>query len=143
MPAIGAEGDLRDGAQVAEITGLVPDTAYPKGTRFIVRREIPHPGAQLSLFDTIEGFRHQVWPPTPPPGGESIQYLDVRHRAHARVEDRIRTGKDSGFGRFPSRLFAINAAWLELALAGIDLLPECRARTVAPPVRPHPGSGEG
>jgi hypothetical protein len=32
------------------------------------------------------------------------------------------TGKDSGFGRFPSRQFAINAAWLELALVGIDLL---------------------
>jgi hypothetical protein len=45
-----------------------------------------------------------------------------RHRAHARGEDRIRTGKDCGFGRFPSRLFAINAARLELALVGIDLL---------------------
>jgi hypothetical protein len=42
--------------------------------------------------------------------------------AHARVEDRIRCGKDSGFGRFPSRQFGINAAWLELALLGIDLL---------------------
>ena len=57
-----------------------------------------------------------------PHGGGSIQYLEVRHRGHARVEDRIRTGKDSGFGRFPSRQFAINAAWLELALTGIDLL---------------------
>jgi hypothetical protein len=46
----------------------------------------------------------------------------LRHRGHARVEDRIRCGKDSGFGRFPSRQFAINAAWLELALTGIDLL---------------------
>jgi len=45
-----------------------------------------------------------------------------RHRCHARVEDRIRTGKTTGFGRFPSRQFAINAAWLELALTGIDLL---------------------
>jgi hypothetical protein len=43
-------------------------------------------------------------------------------RAQARVGDGIRTRKDSGFGRFPSRLFAINAAWLELALVGIDLL---------------------
>ena len=51
-----------------------------------------------------------------------MQLLELRHRAHARVEDRIRTGKDSGFGRFPSRQFAINAAWLELALIGIDLL---------------------
>jgi hypothetical protein len=46
----------------------------------------------------------------------------VQHRCHARVEDRIRTGKTTGFGRFPSRQFAINQAWLELALAGIDLL---------------------
>ena len=38
------------------------------------------------------------------------------------VEDRIRTGKDTGFGRFPSRVFAINQAWLQLALTGIDLI---------------------
>jgi hypothetical protein len=87
-----------------------------------VRREHPHPGAQLSLFDTIEGLRHQVIATDTPVGHGSIQHLETRHRAHARVEDRIRTGKDTGFGRFPSRTFAINAAWLELALTGIDLL---------------------
>jgi hypothetical protein len=57
-----------------------------------------------------------------PPGNGSVQYLEARHRGHARVEDRIRTGKDTGFGRFPSRVFSINAAWLQLALTGIDLL---------------------
>ena len=122
IPAIDADGDLRDGAEICEITGLVPADGYPTGTRFIVRRERPHPGAQLTLFDTIEGMRHQVMATDTPPGGGSIQYLEARHRAHARVEDRIRTGKDTGFGRFPSRVFAINAAWLELALTGIDLL---------------------
>jgi hypothetical protein len=55
-----------------------------------------------------------------------VQLLELRHRAHARVEDRIRTGKDSGFGRSPSRLFAINQEWLELALIGIDLLAYAR-----------------
>jgi hypothetical protein len=122
IPAITADDDLRDGAQIAEITGLVPDAGYPPGTRFIVRREVPHPGAQLSLFDTVEGFRHQVLATDTPPGHGSIQFLEARHRAHARVEDRIRTGKDTGFGRFPSRAFAINQAWLELALAAQDLL---------------------
>jgi Transposase DDE domain group 1 len=122
IPALDADGQLRDGAHICEITGLVPDDGYPPGTRFIVRRERPHPGAQLTLFDTIEGFRHQVMATDTPAGHGSIQYLEARHRAHARVEDRIRCGKDSGFGRFPSRLFAINAAWLELALTGIDLL---------------------
>ena len=63
--------------------------------------------------DTPPGHRY---------GGGSIQYLEARHRGHARVEDRIRCGKDTGFGRFPSRTFAINAAWLQLALTGIDLL---------------------
>src|SRR5438552_8736151 len=67
-------------------------------------------------------MRHQVMATDTPPGGGSIQYLEARHRAHARVEDRIRSGKDSGFGRFPSRVFAINQAWLELALTGIDLI---------------------
>lgn len=122
VPAIDADGEPRDGAQVCELTGLVPADGYPAGTRFIVRRERPHPGAQLSLFDTIEGMRHQVMATDTPPGHGSIQYLEARHRAHARVEDRIRTGKDTGFGRFPSRTFTINAAWLELALTAIDLL---------------------
>ncbi|MDM4718467.1 IS1380 family transposase [Micromonospora sp. WMMA1363] len=125
VPALNADGQPRDGAQVCEITGLLPADLranYPDGTRFIVRRERPHPGAQLSLFDTIEGFRHQVMATDTGPGNGSIQHLEARHRAHARVEDRIRTGKDTGFGRFPSRVFAINAAWLELALCAIDLL---------------------
>jgi len=122
IPALDSDGDLRDGAEICEITGPLGAGGYPTGTRFIVRRERPHPGAQLSLFDTIEGMRHQVMATDTPPGNGSIQYLEARHRAHARVEDRIRTGKDTGFGRFPSRIFAINRAWLELALTGIDLL---------------------
>jgi Transposase DDE domain group 1 len=125
VPALDADGDPRDGAEVSEITGLISADLranYPAGTRFLVRRERPHPGAQLSLFDTVEGFRHQVIATDTPPGNGSIQFLEARHRAHARVEDRIRTGKDTGFGRFPSRVFAINAAWLELALTAIDLL---------------------
>lgn len=60
VPALEADGELRDGAEICEITGAVPDDGYPQGTRFIVRREQPHSGAQLSLFDTIEGMRHQV-----------------------------------------------------------------------------------
>lgn len=40
----------RDGAEVAEVPALVPDWA-PKATRAIVRRERPHPGASLRLWD--------------------------------------------------------------------------------------------
>ncbi len=59
---------------------------------------------------------------TPFAGGGSAQFLEVRHRGHATVEDHIRTGQSTGFGRFPSRHFALNAAWFELSLTAIDLL---------------------
>jgi len=120
--AIDTDDGVRDGAQVADLTGLLDGAGFPAGTRFIVRRERPHPGAQLDLFDTVEGFRHQLIATDSPAGTGALAWLDARHRAHARVEDRIRTGKDTGFGRFPSRQANINAAWLELALTGIDLL---------------------
>ncbi|MEV6742360.1 IS1380 family transposase [Streptomyces sp. NPDC051104] len=121
-PALEQDGSLRKGAEVAELTGMVDLDGYPAGTRIIVRRERPHPGAQLSLFDLDEGMRHQVFLTDTPYGEGSVQQLEVRHRAHARVEDRIRCGKSTGFGRFPSRHFQINVAWLELALTAVDLL---------------------
>lgn len=122
-PALDQDGTLRDGAEVAELTGLVDLDGYPAGTRIIVRRERPHPGAQLSLFDQDEGLRHQVFlTDTPYPSGGSAQFLEVRHRGHATVEDHIRCGKTTGFGRFPSRHFGVNTVWLELSLTAIDLL---------------------
>ena len=48
--------------------------------------------------------------------------LEARHRAHARVEDRIRVAKDSGLRRFPSREYAINDAWLTIVTIAADLL---------------------
>jgi thioesterase domain-containing protein len=67
-PALNQDGTLRDGAEVAELTGMIDLDGYPTGTPIIVRREGPHPGAQLSLFDQDEGLRHQVFltdTPTP------------------------------------------------------------------------------
>ena len=125
VAALDGDGSLRGGAELVELTDhLDPGVlaSFPAGTRLICRRERPHPGPQLSLFDQVNGMRHQVFATDTPHGAGSIQFLEVRHRCHARVEDRIRTGKTTGFGRFPSRTFAINAAWLELALTGIDLL---------------------
>jgi DDE family transposase len=121
-PAIEADGELRDGAEVAELTGMLPDLAaagWPDRMRVIVRRERPHPGAQLSFSDA-HGYRFQAFATDTPVG--QLPHLEARHRAHARVEDRIRTGKDTGLGRFPSRQFNINAVWLELSLLGCDLL---------------------
>jgi hypothetical protein len=121
--AIDADGRVRDGATVAELTGLLPAGAlidYPPGTRILVRRERPHPGAQLSLFEHRDGWRYQCF--ATDTGAGQLAFLDARHRAHARVEDRIRTGKATGLGRFPSRTFAINAAWLTTVMLAVDLL---------------------
>ena len=112
-PAIDADGDVREHADVVEITGLLPDTlreAWPAGMRVIVRREHPHPGAQLSLFEERDGWRYQAFVTNTTTG--QVGFLEARHRAHARVEDRIRVAKDSGLGRFPSREYGINTAWL-------------------------------
>jgi hypothetical protein len=121
-PAVETDGQVRDGADVAELTGLLPDltaAGWPPGMRVIVRRERPHPGAQLTFSDA-GGWRFQAFATNTKVG--QLAALEARHRAHARVEDRIRCGKDTGLGRFPSRPFPINQVWLELALAGIDLL---------------------
>jgi hypothetical protein len=121
-PAVQVDGSLREGADVAELTGMLPgltEAGWPPGMRVIVRRERPHPGAQLTFSD-IHGYRFQTFATNTKVG--QLAQLEARHRAHARVEDRIRTGKDTGYGRFPSRHFAINAVWLELALSAADLI---------------------
>ena len=59
--------------------------------------------------------------PADSPVGQ-LAFLEARHRAHARVQDKIRTGKQTGLGRFSSREFAINAVWLQLALTAADLI---------------------
>ncbi len=121
-PACNADGEPRDGADVAELTGLLPDltcAGWPQGMRVLVRRERPHPGAQLTLAD-VDGWRYQCFATDTTIG--QLAWLEARHRAHARVEDRIRCGKDLGLGRPPSRQFNINAVWLELALTAADLI---------------------
>ena len=121
-PAVEADGGVRDGADVAELTRVLPRrllAEYPAGMRVIVRRERPHPGAQLTFSD-VDGWRFQTFATDTPTG--QLADLEARHRAHARVEDRIRCGKETGIGRFPSRHYPINAAWLELSLAAADLL---------------------
>ena len=105
-PALKADGQVREGGEVAEITGLLNLDGWPTGMRVILRRERPHPGAQLSLFEAHDGWRYQAFATNTTSG--TLQFLEARHRAHARVEDRIRHAKDSGLGRFPSREFAIN-----------------------------------
>jgi Transposase DDE domain group 1 len=122
-PAIDTDGDPREAAAVAELTGLLPAVMfadYPAEMRVIVRRERPHPGAQLDLIETRDGWRYTCFATDTQIGQHA--WLDARHRCHARVEDRIRCGKDTGLSRFPSQRFAINQAWLTCVLTAIDLI---------------------
>jgi hypothetical protein len=119
-PAIDADGGVRNGAQVAELTGLLTLAGWPTGMRVIVRRERPHPGAQLSLFEERDGWRYTAFVTNTTVG--ALQWLEARHRAHARVEDRIRCAKDTGLRRLPSREFAVNQAWCLAAALAADLI---------------------
>jgi hypothetical protein len=119
-PAINADGGVREGADVAELTGLLHLDGWPAGMRVIVRRERPHPGAQLSLFEEADGWRYTAFITNTAVG--ALQWLEARHRAHARVEDRIRCAKDTGLRRLPSREFAINQAWCAAAAIAADLI---------------------
>ena len=115
-PAIDDEGEPRHAGEVAELD--VRLEGWPEGTRAICRREAPHPGAQLRLWDS-DGWRHQV---TLTNSAGDALVLELRHRRHARVENCIKALRDSGLDRMPFRSFAANQAWLELVLAGADLL---------------------
>jgi hypothetical protein len=117
--AVDADGDVREHADVAELTGLLMLPGWPQRMRVIVRREHPHPGAPLSLFEHHDGWRYQAFVTNTPVG--QLALLEARHRAHARVEDRIRHAKDTGLGRLPSREYTINQAWLTCVTLAADL----------------------
>jgi hypothetical protein len=114
--AVDGEGEARHRGEVAELDVSIP--GWPPGTRAICRREQPHPGAQPRLWDT-DGFRHQVVLTN---SAGDILDLELRHRRHARVENAIKALRDTGLDRMPFRRFTANEAWLELVLAGADLL---------------------
>jgi hypothetical protein len=119
VQAIDADGAERDGAWVAELTAQLDLSAWPQGTRLICRRERPHPGAQFTIFDE-HGYRYTCFLTDQP--DHDIAKLELRHRRRARVEDKIRTGKDTGMRNLPHHAFEHNQTWLELSLIAQDLL---------------------
>jgi hypothetical protein len=133
--ALDENGEARplDKAAVIELTGLLRESnggdrldTWPPGMRIIVRREKPHPGAQLSLFEQHEGWRYQVIATNTPATTRGhlgqIAVLEARHRAQARVENCIRTAKATGMGHLPSKKASINQTWLTAVAMACDLL---------------------
>lgn len=119
VSALDQDGSARKNGEVCEITGMVDLSAWPEGSRLIVRRERPHPGAQLSFTDH-DGYRFQaILTDQPDP---DIAVLECRHRQHAHVEDRIRDDKDTGLSKFPFKEFQLNEVWLEIVMLAHDLI---------------------
>jgi hypothetical protein len=120
--AYDADRQVRDGAWVAELTGLLDLSSWPKGMRVIVRKERPHPGAQLRFTD-LDGHRFTCFVTGTRPGGSRGQLadLELRHRRRARCEDRIRCAKDTGLRNLPMHGFAANQVWLELVALACEL----------------------
>jgi hypothetical protein len=117
-PAIGQDGETREGAWVAEITDALDLAGWPERCRVIVRRERPHPGAQLSFSDH-DG--HRFLATLTDLDGDAIE-LECLHRARANSEDRIRNAKQTGLENLPFRDFDHNAVWVEISLIAQDLI---------------------
>ncbi|MEU0681295.1 IS1380 family transposase [Streptomyces albogriseolus] len=116
--AIETNGEVRDGAWVAELTGRLLD-GWPTGMRLIVRKERPHPGAQLRITDA-DGMRITCFATNT--SGRPIAELELRHRLRARAEDRIRAARATGLRNLPLHHTAQNKVWLEIVQIALDLL---------------------
>jgi hypothetical protein len=125
LPAVdNIDGSVRNDLQVAEVTGLLRQrldrSGWPKNMRIFVRRRRLPPGQQHTLFD-LDGYAYSAFA-TNTTSGMSIQLLDARHRGHARVEDDVRTTKDTGLAHLPSHHFTVNQAWCTAVAIAVDLL---------------------
>jgi hypothetical protein len=118
-PAYDAGRQVRPGAWVAELTGLLDLTGWPAGMRVIVRKERPHPGAQLRFTD-LDGHRFTCFATDAKKG--QLADLELRHRRRARCEDRIRNAKDTGLRNLPLHSFDQNQVWCELVAMASELL---------------------
>ncbi len=119
VAALDQDGTERENGEVVEITDRLELTGWPEGSRLIVRRERPHPGAQLSFTDH-NGYRFQAI--LTDQSDQHIAMLERRHRQRARVEDRIRDDKDTGLAKFPFKEFALNEVWLQIVMLAHDLI---------------------
>jgi len=117
-PAYDADGGVRDGAWVAEATGLLDLSRWPPGIRVIVRKERPHPGAQLRLTDR-DGLRITAFATNSRRG--QLPDLELRHRRRARAEDRIRAAKDTGLQNLPLYGFDQNRIWCAIVQLALEL----------------------
>lgn len=117
-PAYNADGGIRDGAYVAELTDLLDLSGWPAGMRVIARKERPHPGAALRLTD-VDGMRVTAFATNTRSG--QLPDLELRHRRRARAEDQIRICKDTGLANLPLHGFDQNRIWCALVMLAAEI----------------------
>lgn len=112
QPTLDQSGKDRNDAWVINATDVIPLTDYPPATNLFLRAEPLHPGAQPTLLDT-DGHRITAFLTNSPRWHGP--FLDARHRARGRCENRIKTLKNTGLGKLPFFDFAANQAWANIA----------------------------
>ena len=117
-PAYDSAGGIRDGAWVAELTGMLNLTGWPKGMRVIARKERPHPGAQLRITDA-DGLRVTAFATNTVRG--QLPDHELRHRRRARAEDRIRCAKDTGLRNLPLHSLNQNRVWCAIVTLAAEI----------------------
>jgi hypothetical protein len=117
-PAYNSDENPREGAWVAEATGVLDLSDWPNGMRVIVGKERPHPGAQLRFTDH-DGLRLTAFITNTRVG--QLADLELRHRRRARCEDRIRIAKDTGLENLPLHGFAQNQIWFAVVALAVEL----------------------
>lgn len=118
-PTYDAERQVREGAWIADITGMLDTAGWPKGMRILIRKERAHPGAQLRVTD-LDGHRLTAFATNTARG--QLADLELRHRRRARAEDRIRAARATGLRNLPFHDTAQNQIWLEIVQLALDLL---------------------
>jgi hypothetical protein len=131
-PAYDSERRVRPGAWVAELTGMLDLSSWPAGMRVIVRKERPHPGAQLRFTD-LDGHRFTCFATST--RGRQLADLELRHRRRARCEDRIRAAKDTGLRNLPLHGYAQNQIWCEIVTLACELLAWMQLLALTGPAR--------
>jgi Transposase DDE domain group 1 len=131
-PAYDADGQVRPAAWVTELTGMLDLSSWPEGMRVIVRKERPHPGAQLRFTD-IGGHRFTCFATDARRG--QLPDLELRHRRRARCEDRIRAAKDTGLRNLPLHGYAQNQIWCEIVAMACEVLAWTQMLALTGPAR--------
>ncbi len=117
-PAYDADGQVRDGAWVAELTGLLDLTGWPPGMRVIARKD---PRTRVPSCGSLDVDELRVTAFATNTARGQLPDLELRHRRRARAEDRVRCAKDTGLTNLPLHDFTQNQVWCAIVALACEL----------------------